>query len=50
MAAQTYNVYVTPEGGQTVQIGANYEFRLNAPSLNNVTYHAGRKLSLQLKD
>jgi len=38
--AQTYNVFVTPEGGQTVQIGSNYAFRLNAPSLNNVTYHA----------
>jgi hypothetical protein len=38
--AQTYNVYVTPEGGQQVQIGSNYAFRLNAPTLNNVTYHA----------
>ena len=38
--AQTYNVYVTPEGGQMVQIGSNYAFRLSAPSLNNVTYHA----------
>jgi alginate lyase len=38
--AQTYNVFVTPEGGQMVQIGSNYAFRLNAPSLNNVTYHA----------
>jgi hypothetical protein len=38
--AQTYNVYVTPEGGQMVQIGSNYPFRLSAPSLNNVTYHA----------
>ena len=38
--AQTYNVYVTPEGGQMMQIGANYAFRLSAPSLNNVTYHA----------
>jgi hypothetical protein len=38
--AQTYNVYVTPEGGSMVQIGANYAFRLNAPTLNNVTYHA----------
>jgi hypothetical protein len=38
--AQTYNVYVTPEGGQMVQIGANFAFRLNAPTLNNVTYHA----------
>jgi hypothetical protein len=38
--AQTYNVYVTPEGGQQVQIGANFAFRLNAPTLNNVTYHA----------
>jgi hypothetical protein len=38
--AQTYNVYVTPEGGAQVQIGANYAFRLSAPSLNNVTYHA----------
>jgi len=38
--AQTYNVYVTPEGGQMVQIASNYAFRLSAPSLNNVTYHA----------
>ena len=38
--AQTYNVYVTPEGGQQVQIGANYAFRLSAPTLSNVTYHA----------
>jgi hypothetical protein len=38
--AQTYNVYVTPEGGQMVQIGSNYAFRLSVPSLNNVTYHA----------
>jgi hypothetical protein len=38
--AQTYNVYVTPEGGSQVQIGANYAFRLNATTLNNVTYHA----------
>jgi hypothetical protein len=38
--AQTYNVYVTPEGGSQVQIGANYAFRLSAPTLNNVTYHA----------
>jgi hypothetical protein len=38
--AQTYNVYVTPEGGQQVEIGANFAFRLGAPTLNNVTYHA----------
>ena len=38
--AQTYNVFVTPEGGQQVQIGANFAFRLSAPALNNVTYHA----------
>jgi hypothetical protein len=38
--AQTYNVYVTPDGGSQVQIGANYAFRLNAPVLSNVTYHA----------
>ena len=38
--AQTYNVYVTPEGGSQVQIGANYAFRLSAPTLNNLTYHA----------
>jgi hypothetical protein len=38
--AQTYNVYVTPEGGQQVQIGSNFAFRLSAPVLNNVTYHA----------
>jgi hypothetical protein len=38
--AQTYNVYVTPEGGSQIQIGSNYAFRLSAPTLNNVTYHA----------
>ena len=38
--AQTYNVYVTPEGGAQVQIGANYAFRVSAPTLNNVTYYA----------
>jgi hypothetical protein len=38
--AQIYNVYVTPEGGSQVQIGANYAFRLSAPTLSNVTYHA----------
>src|SRR5882757_6608633 len=38
--AQTYNVFVTPEGGSQVQIGANYAFRLSAPTINNVTYHA----------
>ena len=38
--AQTYNAYVTPEGGQQVQIGANYAFRTSAPTLDNVTNHA----------
>jgi hypothetical protein len=38
--AQTYNVYVTPEGGSQVQIGANFAFRLAAPTISNVTYHA----------
>jgi hypothetical protein len=38
--AQTYNVFVTPEGGSQVQIGSNYAFRLSAPTINNVTYHA----------
>ena len=38
--AQTYNVYVTPEGGSMVQIGANYAFRLNAPTISSATYHA----------
>jgi hypothetical protein len=38
--AQTYNVYVTPEGGSQAQIGANYAFRLSAPTISNVTYHA----------
>jgi hypothetical protein len=33
-------VYVTPEGGQQVQIGANYAFRLNAPTISNATFHA----------
>ena len=38
--AQTYNVYVTPEGGSMVQIGANYAFRTSAPTLSSVTYYA----------
>ena len=38
--AQTYNVYVTPEGGSQVEIGANYAFRLSAPTLSNVAYYA----------
>ena len=38
--AQTYNVYVTPEGGSQVQIGANYAFRLSAPTLSNVASYA----------
>ena len=37
---QTYNVYVTPDGGSQVQIGANVPFRVRAHTLNNVTYHA----------
>jgi hypothetical protein len=40
--AQTYDVYVTPEGGQMVQIGANFAFRRSVPALNNVTWHAER--------
>jgi hypothetical protein len=40
--AQTYDVYVTPEGGQMVQIGASFAFRRRAPTLDNVTYHAER--------
>ena len=38
--AQTYNAFVTPDGGSQVQIGANYAFRVSASTLNNVTYHA----------
>jgi hypothetical protein len=38
--AQTYSVYVTPAGGAQVLVGSNYAFRLSAPALNNVTYHA----------
>jgi len=38
--AQTYSVYVTPAGGSTVQIGANYAFRASAPTLSSVTYYA----------
>src|SRR5882724_8546261 len=38
--AQTYNVYVTPEGGPQVQVGADFAFRVSASILNNVTYHA----------
>jgi hypothetical protein len=38
--ARTYNVYVTPEGGSQVQVGADFAFRVSASVLNNVTYHA----------
>jgi hypothetical protein len=38
--AQTYNVYVTPEGGSQVEIGANYAFRSSAPTLSSVAYYA----------
>ena len=37
---QTYNVYVTPDGGSQVQIGADVPFRVRAHTLNNVAYHA----------
>jgi hypothetical protein len=38
--AQTYNVYITPEGGSQVEIGANYAFRSSAPTLSSVDYFA----------
>ncbi|OFX29427.1 MAG: hypothetical protein A2W92_13370 [Bacteroidetes bacterium GWA2_42_15] len=33
VAANTYSIYVTPEGGSEVNIGANYAFRVPASSL-----------------
>jgi hypothetical protein len=38
--AQTYNVYVTPEGASQVEIGANFAFRVSAPTLSSVAYYA----------
>ena len=38
--ARTYDVYVTPEGGPQVQVGANFAFHARASALNNVAYHA----------
>jgi hypothetical protein len=35
--AQTYSVYVTPQGGSQILVGQNYAFRLQATTLNNVT-------------
>lgn len=37
--AQTYSMYVTPEGGAQVQIASNYSFRTSATTLNNYTIH-----------
>jgi hypothetical protein len=37
--AQTYNAYVTPEGGSQTQIASNYTFRTSATTLNNYTIH-----------
>jgi len=38
--AQTYDAYVTPEGGSQIQIASGYAFRLTDTTLNNVTIHA----------
>jgi hypothetical protein len=38
--AQTYSVYVTPQGGSQILVGQNYAFRLQATTLNNVTTFA----------
>jgi hypothetical protein len=38
--AQTYSVYVTPQGGSQILVGQNYAFRLQATTLNNVTTYA----------
>lgn len=46
--AQTYNVFVAPAGGSMVQIGSNYAFQLNAPTLNNVTQRSGQTTSISL--
>jgi len=38
--AQTYTVYVTPQGGPTTLVGQNYSFRLSAATLNNLSLYA----------
>lgn len=37
---QTYDAYVTPEGGSQVQIASGYKFRLNATALDHAIVHA----------
>lgn len=38
--AQTYTVYVTPQGGTTTLVGRNYALRLSAPALTNLSLYA----------
>jgi hypothetical protein len=38
--AQTYTVYVTPQGGTTTLVGQNYAFRTSANPLNNLSLYA----------
>jgi hypothetical protein len=38
--AQTYTVYVTPEGGVTTLVGQDYAFRTGAGTLNNLSLFA----------
>jgi hypothetical protein len=40
VAAQTYTVYVTPQGGTKTLVGLNYGFRAAASTLNNFTVYA----------
>jgi hypothetical protein len=38
--AQTYTVYVTPQGGTKTLVGLNYAFRTSATTLNNLSLYA----------
>ena len=38
--AQTYTVYVTPQGGSQILVGQDYGFRLSATTLNNLSLYA----------
>jgi len=38
--AQTYTVYVTPQGGTKTLVGQNYVFRVSAATLNNLSLFA----------
>ncbi len=41
VAAQTYSVWVTPDGGSETEIATDYAFRANATQLNNIAARIG---------